>query len=460
MLFNSYPFIFLFLPIVFAGYHLSSRYCSQQVARLFLLLSSLGFYGFWDYRFVPLLLLSICANYLFGIQILRSSTTSRKAWLAAGITLNLAALFYFKYALFAMSIAETVLGWSIELPAGELPLGISFFTFTQIAFLVDAYSDKVASLTPSSYGLFVTVFPHLIAGPILHHKAMMSQFEEKETYRFLPENIAKGLALFIMGLGKKVLIADTIAPWFARIFDQPQLYPNLFDAWGAILGYTLQLYYDFSGYSDMAIGLGLLFNLQLPINFNSPYKAQSISDFWRRWHISLSRFLRDYLYIPLGGSRSGKMATLVNLFLTMLLGGIWHGAGWTFVIWGALQGAYLVINHICRNYVQLPSAIAWPLTLLAVMVGWVVFRAPDMGKAGEIYAGMVGLNGLGRLSVLSGGQFATLLILLAATLTLPNSNELLEKFQPKKRYAVCLGALMAVCVLFFDRISEFLYYQF
>ena len=512
MLFNSYEFILLFLPIVLGLYYLGIFLGRAEFSRLTLLLGSLFFYGYWDMRYLPLLLFSIGFNYLIGrtiaavqspVLILNASSAApgssaialrlwpqsvawplnpSKAWLFVGISLNLLLLFTFKYSLFALSTMEQLFGWTIAMPILTLPLGISFFTFTQIAFLVDAYHRKTETLTPTSYGLFVTVFPHLIAGPILHHREMMGQFQDSNTYRWNTGCFSQGLVLFTMGLAKKVLIADPLAPLVQRVFDVSNLVPTFLDAWGGAMAYTLQLYFDFSGYSDMAIGLGLLFNMRLPINFDSPYKAKSIIEFWRRWHMTLSAFLRDYLYIPLGGNRGGQSSQMLNLFLTMLLGGLWHGAGWTFVLWGALQGVYLVINHLFRAKFHFPTAFSWPLTLFAVIVGWVIFRSVELDRALTILQGMFGFNGivlpvktaqwlaqwplLDTLSVLGGKIVFTrrelrwLLLLFVVVLTMPNSTALTKYVRPSRALGVGLACVFVYCIMNFSHVSEFLYYQF
>ena len=411
MIFNSYVFIFAFLPVVVFGFYWLGRY-SHHLATLWLTAASLFFYGWWDARFVGLLLGSIFFNYGAGYLIghsLAHSNRRAKLLLVVSIIANLGLLGYFKYANFFMDnlnflVMNFLSGSAISMAKIFLPLGISFFTFTQLAFLVDTYQGKVKEYNFVHYTLFVTYFPHLIAGPVLHHKEMMPQFGIRSNCRVNWENIAIGLSIFIMGLAKKVLLADALGEYATPIFDAVKTggHPMLLEAWFGALSYTLQLYFDFSGYSDMAIGLSLLFNVRLPINFNSPYKSLSIIEFWRSWHMTLSRFLRDYLYIPLGGSQRGKIRRYINLMITMLLGGLWHGAGWTFVIWGGLHGVYLVINHAWRN---LKQRMGWCdggklarfgsglLTFLAVVVGWVFFRADNFSVAMEILNGMLGSNG-------------------------------------------------------------------
>ncbi len=284
-----------------------------------------------------------------GERILRArqvGNSSTRALLFVAVAANLAALAYFKYADFFLRTAVNLTGADIPLLGVVLPLGISFFTFTQIAYLVDVHAGKVIERNPIHYGLFVTYFPHLIAGPVLHHAEMMPQFRLAEIYRPYLRNFAIGLTFLCLGLAKKVLVADSVAPLANAVFGLgPEVELAASAAWLGVIAYTLQIYFDFSGYSDMAVGLSLLFGVRLPYNFNSPYQAWNITEFWRRWHMTLSRFLRDYLYVPLGGNRLGRTRRYVNLMVTMLLGGLWHGASWTFVVWGGLHGAYLVVNH-------------------------------------------------------------------------------------------------------------------
>jgi len=483
MLFNSYSFIFIFLPLVLGIFYLCCYLKKHEQARLTLLLGSLFFYAYWDIRFLPLLCLSICFNFILANVIYRSEGF-RRIWLFVGLTVNLSFLFYCKYLNFFISSLNYLSLADLSFAEIILPLGISFFTFTQIAYLVDVYHKKAETSGLISYGLFVTIFPHLIAGPILHHKEMIHQFNSPDTFRWSSSNFAQGWFLFIVGLFKKVAIADNLAMLVSPIFDEQMTQVPFIQAWLGAISYTLQLYFDFSGYSDMAIGLGLLFNMRLPINFNSPYQATSIIDFWRRWHISLSNFLRDYLYIPMGGNRFGEVAKLRNLLLTMVLGGIWHGAGWTFVFWGLCHGIFLVVNHLWKKLnIPLSNGIARSLTLIAVMMAWVIFRSPSMETAENILKGMIGMNGIvlpvsyaPHLSYLTdyGVAFAALeysrfraenmigiLCLIAVTLWLPNSQFWKEKFHQRP---IVLGIACAVVMAFIisslGTTSEFLYYQF
>jgi alginate O-acetyltransferase complex protein AlgI len=520
MLFNSYGFIFVFLPIVFLGFFIIGKY-SHELASLWLAAASLFFYGWWDIRFVGLLLGSIAFNYGIGYLISHRVTSQLKMLLAGAITVNLILLGYFKYANFFTDNLNYLAG--ISLPFGEviLPLGISFFTFTQIAFLVDTYQGKVKEYNFVHYTLFVTYFPHLIAGPVLHHKEMMPQFAKQNVCHINWDNTAVGLTIFVLGLAKKVLIADSLAGFSTPIFSAIEAggHPMLIEAWIGALCYTFQLYFDFSAYSDMAIGLSLMFNVRLPVNFNSPYKATSIIDFWRRWHMTLSHFLRDYLYIPLGGNRNGILQRYSNLLITMLLGGLWHGANWTFVIWGGLHGVYLVINHVWRNFKQnmgvgdggkLATFGSGTLTFLAVVIAWVLFRSDNMTSAIDMLKGMSGLNGISFASKLgesifatsmkshgtqfvgvmplsdlnSGQAISTLLLAMVIAFKLPNLQQVFQKYkpsldtvvpqeihsrgwiavrciwQPTPIYAWLAGLLFVYAVLSFTQTSEFLYFRF
>lgn len=399
-MFNSVEFLFFFLPVTFLFYFWLSKKRLTQASKAWLVFASLFFYSWWNVIYLPLILGSILFNFAIGSTITKMGAetvkrgVSRKAVLTFGIVSNIALLAYYKYMDFFITNVNVVAGIQWDLMHIVLPLGISFFTFTQIAYLVDAYRDEVKEMDYLNYTLFVTFFPHLLAGPILHHKEMMPQFDSLKSKLINYRNILMGLFLFSVGLFKKVIIADTFAQWATVGFDQaPAL--NFFEAWATSLSYTFQLYFDFSGYTDMAIGLALLFNIKLPINFNSPYKATNIQDFWRRWHITLSRFLRDYIYIPLGGNRKGEMRTYNNLMVTFLLGGIWHGAGWTFVFWGFLHGAALVVHRAWQSLgLRMWQWLAWFLTFNFVNITWVFFRAKDWDAAIKVLGSMFSLNNI------------------------------------------------------------------
>jgi alginate O-acetyltransferase complex protein AlgI len=406
MLFNSFEFLLLFLPVVFFGFFAIGAK-SFRLAALWLAMASLFFYGWWNPKFVALLVGSVAFNYGMARAIAaRGQIGARKAFLATAIAANLVVLGIFKYTNFFISSINAVAGTTYGLTSIILPLGISFFTFTQIAFLVDVYRNIAHELDFVRYLLFVTYFPHLIAGPVLHHRQMMPQFARPEIYRVDLANVVTGLSIFVVGLAKKVLLADSFADFANPVFSAANdgAYPRFFVAWAGALAYTLQLYFDFSGYSDMAIGLSRMFGVVLPLNFNAPYKAVNIIEFWRRCHMTLSRFLRDYLYVPLGGNRLGPWRRHINLMVTMLLGGLWHGANWTFVVWGGLHGVFLVINHLWRALRRLPAGerqathvgriASTAFTFLCVVFAWVFFRADTFRAAVQIVKGMVGWNGI------------------------------------------------------------------
>lgn len=528
MLFNSYEFLFFYFPVTFAAFFVIGRY-SRSLAALWLFAASLFFYGWWNPAYVSLLIGSILFNFAMGSAISREHHRGRLAWakgmLITAVSGNLALLAYYKYANFFLTSTNQLLGTGWHLEEVVLPLGISFFTFTQIAFLVDAYRGEVKERNFIHYGLFVTYFPHLIAGPVLHHKEMMPQFAQAQTYRPHWENVSVGLTIFIIGLFKKTVLADGVAQYSTPVFDAAAVGQTLtlFEAWGGALAYTFQLYFDFSGYSDMAIGLSRMFGVKLPLNFHSPYKATNIVEFWRRWHMTLSRFLRDYLYFSLGGNRRGTVRRYINLMVTMLLGGLWHGAGWTFLVWGGLHGLYLCINHAWSNLSgrlspktllpkRLGKLLAWLTTFMAVVIGWVFFRANSFDAALEMLQGMAGLHGvavpnaivarlgdswqmladLGFTSYLGGGSqfiftWLWIAILLTVVVAMPNTQQIMTRFEPVIHqhqtdaqneirlmarlhsalswkpginWAVATGVIAALGVFAMSRISEFLYFQF
>lgn len=394
MLFNSLEYIFVFLPVVVFLYFLLNNKGHYRAGIVWLVIASFLFYAYWNPKYLVLISVSIIFNYWMGTLLQK---TPRRPLLLIGLVFNLGLLAYYKYANFFASNINILLentDYYIDLEKIELPLAISFFTFLQIAYLVDCYQGKVKEAKFLQYGLFVTYFPHLIAGPLVHHQELMPEFDKPENKKVNWQNVYLGLFIFAIGLFKKVFIADSFAEWANLGFDSTTAL-GFFDAWGASLSYTLQLYFDFSGYSDMAIGASIILNIKLPINFNSPYKALDIQDFWRRWHITLSRWLREYLYIPLGGNRNGSFFTGFNLFITFLLGGLWHGANWTFVIWGALHGAAIVIHRIWHSMgFKLPRLIAWSLTFLFVNFAWVFFRAKTLDDSFRVLSGMVDIHSI------------------------------------------------------------------
>src|SRR6516164_380315 len=444
MLFNSQAFICGFLPVVLALYYAcaASRVARQSI----IVAASLFFYGWWDIRFVPLLAGLTVANWLIA----RWFAASRAKWLPVlGVALNLAVLGLFKYADFFRGTACALLGETFHPWDLILPLGISFFVFQKISYLIDLRRGDRHIYGFLDFCMFVTFFPQLIAGPIVRHNEIIHQFRLDPCRPGMWENLSRGFVLFVIGVAKKVALADTLSmvadPLFGQAFTAPL---SAAEAWIATLAYTLQIYFDFSGYSDMAIGLALMFGLSLPLNFNAPYRAVSIRDFWRRWHMTLSRFLRDYLYIPLGGNRCGAVRQAMNVIVTMLLGGLWHGANWTFVAWGGLHGAALAVNHVWQGAgFRLPRPIAWALTLLFVMAGWVLFRSASFATAGDVLLSMLGQYGAGRISL--DREFVVALIGGAAIALLgPTSQELaLQKLQPRPWLAVPTGVALAYLLL-------------
>jgi len=508
MLFNSYPFLFVYLPIAFAGFFLCAK-VGIRTAAGWLGLMSVAFYGYWNPAHVPLLLASVVFNYAVGTALAKGAGGPRraKALLVVGVAVDLAILCYYKYAGFFVANLNTLSGWEWKVGVSVLPLGVSFFTFTQIAFLADAYRGLVREYDFVRYLLFVTFFPHLVAGPVLHHGQMMPQFAQRATYRIDWTNIAAGLTFFAIGLFKKVVVADGFAPYADGAFDAVRdgTALSFAEAWVGVTAYALQLYFDFSGYSDMAIGLARLFNIRLPLNFDSPYKAVNIVEFWRRWHMTLSTFLRDYLYIPLGGNRHGTARRHLNLMVTMLLGGLWHGAGWTFVVWGGLHGAYLVANHgwqALRSRRQgtagngaIGRLAGGALTFAAVLVAWVFFRSADLTAALRMLESMAGGNGIslpGSWRGLAGGYdagalfggvlpnlpwepraaFTTLGLGLAIVWLLPNTQQFMGEqaggsgaaarltWRPGAISAALVGLVFAYSLLRIDALSPFLYFQF
>ena len=500
MLFTTTTFVLLFLPVVLIGFFLlGRRWPSAAAAWLFA--ASVFFYGYWMPVFTLLLLSSIAVNFITGLAIARAlaskarllSWNASTVYLVGGLAFNLGLLAYFKYANFFVDNLNAVLGVDWRLGEIILPIGISFYTFTQIAFLVDTWHGKVAEFRAVHYGLFVTYFPHLVAGPVLHHAQMMPQFAQPAVYRFDAGNFSAGLFIFLVGLFKKVVLADGVAPYADAVFNPADLgqVPSIEEAWLAAVAYTMQLYFDFSGYSDMAIGLSWMFNIRLPFNFDSPYKATSISEFWRRWHISLSTFLRDYLYIALGGNRRGEIRRYLNLGATMVLGGLWHGASWSFVLWGTLHGVYLMVNHGFKALAVRAGWLAsletslgyrltgWALTMLAVIVAWVFFRAQTLEGALLMLAAMFGLGDGGvqeHLHLWNAGLALNVgagwcVVMALAAFLLPNSNcigdRVREASQRSSTLQLALGTASLASILFLvvvnaarDSVSAFIYFNF
>jgi alginate O-acetyltransferase complex protein AlgI len=497
MLFSSYTFLFQFLPVTVLAFAAARRH-SPRAGILVLAGASLFFYGAWRPIYLLLLLASVGVNYGLGLRM--EDPLRRRAIGTFGVVLNLALLCYFKYTNFILDSLNTLTGAPLPFVNIILPLGISFFTFQQIAYLVDVMRGAKVERDIVSYTLFVSFFPHLIAGPLVHHAEMIPQFKRGRTGRS-SVLAARGLAIFAAGLFKKVVIADNLAqfvsPVFAHLDAGGGVTPSW--AWLATSAYTLQIYFDFSGYSDMAVGLALLFGIRLPVNFRSPYKATSIVDFWRRWHITLSRFLRDYLYIPLGGNRLGELRRYLNLLVTMLLGGLWHGAGWNFLIWGGLHGLYLCVNHLWQAWrggrpssSVLAKGVSWAITFAAVVLAWVFFRAKTLDGAWQMLSSLFGFAagssayaspGILRLMdlpllvgepILLAIGAAAVALALAIALGLPNVPQLfgyreyrrapertsLLRWRPNAMWALVSALALAISLFGMWQRLEFLYFQF
>ena len=490
LLFNSYKFIFAFLPITFFIYFYLNHKRLTEASKGFLVFSSLFFYAWWNIAYLPLILSSILFNYIIGNSLSKSNNMgwisrrfSKKSILVFGIVCNVSLLGYFKYTDFFIENFNLFVGSNANLLHLLLPLAISFFTFQQIAYLVDSYRGETTEYDFLNYTLFVTFFPQLIAGPIVHHKEMMPQFVNVRNKVKNYKNIALGLFIFSTGLFKKVVMADIFSMWSNKGFDVAETL-NLFAAWATSLSYTFQLYFDFSGYTDMAIGIALLFNIKLPINFNSPYKALSVQDFWRRWHITLSRFLRDYIYIPLGGNKKGSFRTYTNLMVTFIIGGFWHGAGWTFLFWGFLHGLALSIHKLWQSLgFKMWYWLAWCITFNFVNIAWIFFRAKEWNDAIKVLNGMFSLDNVvlpplfqSKLSFLDnygvsfqfmfeniqGNRWTILIILISIIIVLftKNSMEKWKAFTPNKT-TTFLGTIAFIFgVLSLVKVSEFLYFNF
>jgi alginate O-acetyltransferase complex protein AlgI len=476
MLFNTYEFFLIFLPVVFVGYFYLTSKRLIVGSKVWLVSSSLFFYSWWDVHYLPLLLLSMFINFGIGTalidvdtkHILRSKKAPiKRVLIFIGIAFNLGFLGYFKYTDFLLDNFNGIFGADVPLPNIILPLAISFFTFQQIAYLVDSYRSETKEYDLLSYMLFVSFFPQLIAGPIVHHKEMMPQFASVRNMTKQYRNILLGLSIFTIGLFKKVVIADSFAVWSTEGFDHSQSL-NFFQAWATSLSYSMQLYFDFSGYVDMAIGVALLFNIRLPSNFNSPYKAKDIQDFWRRWHMTLSRFLRDYVYIPLGGNRNSNILTYRNLFLTFLLGGIWHGAGWGFVIWGVLHGLAVVVNRLWKSFgIKINGWMAWFITFNFVNLAWVFFRAKDFDDAIKVIRGMLSFSEIlpslkTEVFIMPDINVVLLLIVTSIALYYGDIINTNKKLMNTKRSVFVVSTLFFICLLKINstEVSEFLYFEF
>lgn len=485
MLFNSYIFIFAFLPITLIGYFALNHFQLNKIAKVWLVICSLFFYAYYNVAYLWVIIASMVINYVLCLafnKLNKTKTTLRKLLFVFGIFLNIGALFVYKYLDFVLKTANNFFNTDFVYLNLVLPLGISFFTFQQIAYLVDSYKGKASVYTVIDYSLFVTFFPQLIQGPIVLHNEIIPQFQDERKRKFNIDNFAKGLYAFSLGLAKKALIADN----FGKITSFG--YSNIatlssFEALLTILAYTFQLYFDFSGYCDMASGISYMFNIELPINFNSPYKARNISDFWKRWHMTLTRFLTNYIYFPLGGSRCSTFRTCLNVLIVFLVSGIWHGAGFTFIVWGLLHGVAMVLYRLLMKWIdKIPYALTWGVTFVFVNITWVFFRAFTLSDAGflisRVFSGgfqlqeelvdtLIHIVPIHLIKSVFGFEGALNMILLAimigATIICLSTKNVLEKanhFQPKISNMLTTLLLLVWSVLSLSGVSTFLYTNF
>jgi len=459
MLFSSQIFILVFLPIVVVLYYKINK----QILRIrLLIIASFIFYGYWDIRFLPLLFTSISLNWAIAYFYIRNN---KKLLIYSGVILNLLLIGVFKYLNFFTGIISEITNSNINEFNIILPLGISFFTFQQISYLVDLKRSQAKQYSFDEYLLYISFFPQLIAGPIVRHNQIIYQFSISPIRSDMHENISRGIILFTLGLLKKVFLADEFASLADAGFDAASGTEGISSAfaWFSVMSYTLQIYFDFSAYSDMAIGLGSIFGFKLPINFNNPYSSRNIQEFWRRWHITLSSFLRDYLYFPLGGSRRGQARYIVAIFVTMTLCGLWHGAGWSFVTWGIIHGIALIIFHYWSMLnLRLPGIFSWALTFLFVICGWVLFRAEDISLAGSMLNSMFVLNDMPLPDKFNDDVNFVMLGLLISMLGPTSYNLAFHKAAPKM-WIMCVTSLLLVSILLRigpGRSLDFIYFQF
>jgi len=487
MLFNSYDFIFGLLPLTLLAHHWALGKSPLAAARV-LVVTSLIFYGWWYWPYLLLLIASILVNFKLGVMVADPARSDlvRRRLLQAGIVANLSVLAWFKYLGWIGDSLGGLIGVDLHAPHYDLPIGVSFYTFTQIAWLVDARRGISHEKDLTNYSLFVSFFPHLIAGPIVHHGELMPQFEVGKQPTWTDRSL--GLTFFAVGLAKKLLIADQLVPFVDGMFGRVHtgaLNPTFFDAWHGILAWHFQLYFDFSGYSDMAIGLALLFGIRLPINFEAPYRCSSIIDFWRRWHLTLTRFLRDYLYVPLGGNKVSEPRYLLNQFLTIFIAGIWHGAGWTYLLWGAQMGIYQVINAwwLQRGWgfadTRLSRAIWIPLTWLLLTFSWPLFRGQSAADAWVIVKAMAGFGtaGVGAAKPWLWAAFAVCTAIVWFVPTIQQWTRNYEpafgwrpvdkatwapewEWRPTLGWAAVIGGLLVLTIPVLDRANAFLYWNF
>ncbi|MBP7736204.1 MAG: MBOAT family protein [Spirochaetes bacterium] len=486
-MFGYFEYIFLFLPPVIAVYFIINRSGYTDAGRIFLLGASLCFYGLWNVIYLPLLLLSIVANFYIARAMTNPAgfliRIPKKAIVAVGICLNVGLLGYLKYSDFLIQNVNMVLGSGIGLLKIAVPLGISYYTLSQVAFLVDTYRGRIGKNPFIPYALFVSFFPKVSQGPIALQFEMVPQFMDREKSRFNPENFARGLFLIALGFFKKLVLADNLGVWATQGFDVAPVLP-LLEAWFTALSFCFQIYFDFSGYTDIAIGAGLLFNIRVPDNFLSPYKSLSFQELWRRWHITLGRFLREYIYIPLGGNRNGEFRTYVNLVITFIISGFWHGPTWNYVLWGALNGLGLIIHRAWRKTgLGMHWFLAWFLTFMYWNFTAIMWRATSVKAALKVLGGMIGLDGvilpasfekcgfLRSLGIQFGpwlGQlgdkqyYYIFLIIASGTIIFftKNSIELSERLKPNLKWALYTALLFGISIIHLTQVSQFIYANF
>ena len=485
MLFNSYIFILVFLPITIIGYFIFNHFNKHNLAKIWLVVCSLFFYGYFNFSYLWIIVTSVIVNYLISYYFERSKSSKtklRKVLLCLGLFLNIGILFLYKYLDFVFEIVGNIFNRDPIHLGLILPLGISFFTFQQVSFLIDSYRGQAKQYSILDYSLFVTFFPQLIAGPIVLHSEVIPQFENPKNLRFNMDNFAKGLFAFSRGLAKKVLIADNFGKFVSYGYTNISGLSS-FEAILTILAYTFQIYFDFSGYCDMASGIAYMFNIELPMNFNSPYKARNISDFWKRWHMTLTRFLTKYIYFPLGGSRCSTFQTCINVLIVFLVSGIWHGAGFTFIVWGLMHGVAMVLYRLMKKWVdKVPYAVTWIITFIFINLTWVFFRAMTISDAelllSRVFSGGFELhaeitdtllhivpihfitnffdfNGILNVMMIVVMTFTT-----AICLFTKNVQERVRAFQPKISNLFSSALFLIWSILSLSGVSTFLYFNF
>ncbi len=497
MLFNSYIFIFIFLPLALSGYYLLNRFEKYTLAKLFLSLMSLWFYAYFNVKYLWIIVFSILGNYAISFLLFRSGKKESRIALFTGLLLNLGLFFYFKYFDFFIENINAVFRQDFPLRNILLPLGISFFTFQQLSYTIDRAKGRAEHCSFIDYLTFVTFFPQLIAGPIVLHREMLPQFADLKKKRIRPENFSRGLILFTLGLGKKVLLADILAQIVNYGFSNALLLDTTSTVL-MMLAYTFQIYFDFSGYSDMAIGLGLLFNIDLPVNFDSPYKACSVKELWQRWHMTLSRFFIQYVYIPLGGSRKGRARTLLNIFLVFFLSGIWHGANWTYIAWGTMQGLLVVWDNLGivgvrgsdekrKAKITIPRPVGWFFTFSFFNLSLLFFGSDSMKTALQLFKNILAFRNTGHLwkmvdkltitelypftkfmdmrfpqygNWVNLTLFILLLVISAILIRGKNARTIALNADFTKKTALWCAVLFVWCVISFEQVSTFIYFNF